>query len=235
MITPDALPDMGEETVVYGDASWEDGNQPPMDIAPTAQPTLAGQPFEEVYVNFQPGLLQRAFRLTRNHDDAEDLVQETFAKALRGAAGYRDGNLGSWLSKILHNGYFEGRRQTQRRRTFPYDSSSSTSPETFAAEIALHRMADQPQRSPEESVIEALNETELRAAIRTHLAPDFAATLMSRIDGLSYQEIADQTGVSLTTVRSRHFRARRRLTELYKNGTLALPDGVSMAQLVERA
>ena len=140
-----------------------------------------------------------AYRLSGNHDDAQDLVQEVMVRVQRGLATYEPGNLEGWLARITTNTFLDDRRRRARR------------PETA--------LGDEPDRflpaapSPDEALAAIVLPDHVQAAIAA-LAPDFrAALVLCDVVGLPYVEIAEQLGVPVGTVRSRIHRARAQLRE----------------------
>ncbi len=163
-------------------------------------PVRPGVPtWEEVAREHGRFLYSVAYRLSGNHDDAQDLVQEVMMRVQRGLATFEPGNLEGWLARVTTNAFLDDRRRRARRPEAP--------------------LGDEPDRllAPAPSVDEALAATQLpdhiQAAIAT-LSPDFrAALVLCDVVGLPYSEIADQLGVPVGTVRSRIHRARAQLRE----------------------
>jgi RNA polymerase sigma-70 factor, ECF subfamily len=140
-----------------------------------------------------------AYRLSGNHDDAQDLVQEVMVRVQRGLATYEPGNLEGWLARITTNTFLDDRRRRARR------------PETV--------LGDEPDRivPPAPSADEALAAIRLpdhvQAAISS-LPDEFrVALVLCDVVGLPYAEIAEHLGVPVGTVRSRIHRARLQLRE----------------------
>ena len=167
-----------------------------------------------------------AMRLTRNPTRAEDLVQETFVKALRHWALFEEGtNLKAWLFKILTNTFLNDLKKRGREGvSLDYDAVSEfhlgtavvSAPEIVRGERSvddfLHDVVDQ-------SVKAAVDD--LREPFRTIF-------LLVDVEEFSYQEAADILGISIGTVRSRLFRARAFLAgrlEVYAVKTGVLPPG----------
>jgi RNA polymerase sigma-70 factor, ECF subfamily len=143
-----------------------------------------------------------ALGLTRNAADAEDLVQETFAKAFASSGRFQPGtNLGRWLYRIMFNTFADDYR---RRRREPLLAGDLTSRE--ADPYWSRNSAD--DRSAEEHVLERLVHAEIVAAIRA-LPPGYRLTVyLADVQGLGYQQIADLTGISVGTVKSSLHRGR---------------------------
>ncbi len=140
-----------------------------------------------------------AYRLTGNHDDAQDLVQEVLLRVRRGLETYRPGSLEGWLSRITTNTFLD---ETRRRRRRPVDllpeEPDRVVPPSPAADVAM--------------AAEALPD-DVQDALR-RLPPEYrAAVVLSDVVGLSYQEIGDSLGVPVGTVRSRIHRGRALLRE----------------------
>jgi RNA polymerase sigma-70 factor (ECF subfamily) len=162
--------------------------------------------FESEALAYLDQLYGAALRMTRNPTDAEDLVQETFAKAYASFHQFTPGtNLKAWLYRILTNTFINSYRKKQRQ---PQSSGqevedwqlaraeSHTSTGLRSAETeALDRM-------PHSAVTEAMNA----------LAPDFRlAVYLADVEGFAYKEIAEIMGTPIGTVMSRLNRGRNQL------------------------
>ncbi|MFI5235508.1 MAG: sigma-70 family RNA polymerase sigma factor [Gemmatimonadales bacterium] len=147
-------------------------------------------------------LYRVARRMTGEAADAEDLVQETLLKALRGWEGFRPGsNARAWLLTILRNAFINGYRRRRREPvTLDLDAADRHS--------IIHDVAGS---DPEgEFFTKLVDETVLQAV--DALPDDFReALVLSDLEGLAYAEIAQVLGVPVGTVKSRLFRARRLL------------------------
>jgi RNA polymerase sigma-70 factor (ECF subfamily) len=162
--------------------------------------------FEAEALPLLPGLYSAAFRLTRNAADAEDLVQETFLRAYRGFHQFQEGtNLKAWLYRILMNTFINTYRKKQREpRTISEDEVEDW--------YLFSRMADEGlEPSAETSVIESLPDEDVQQALQSLPEQFRAAVLLADVEGFSYKEIAEITGVPIGTVMSRLHRGRKAL------------------------
>jgi RNA polymerase sigma-70 factor, ECF subfamily len=162
--------------------------------------------FEAEALPLLPGLYSAAFRLTRNAADAEDLVQETFLRAYRGFHQFQKGtNLKAWLYRILMNTFINTYRKKQREpRTISEDEVEDW--------YLFSRMADEGlEPSAETSVIESLPDEDVQQALQSLPEQFRAAVLLADVEGFSYKEIAEITGVPIGTVMSRLHRGRKAL------------------------
>jgi RNA polymerase sigma-70 factor (ECF subfamily) len=143
-----------------------------------------------------------AVGLTGDPYYAEDLTQEAMLRAFRSWHRYRPGtNVRAWLTTILRNVAISNYRR-QRPVAHSYDFNE------IEESIPSPRVADS---DPEERLLDGLTAQEVIAAIHT-LEPEFRDTVLLRdVGGLSYEEVAEQTGVPVGTVKSRLYRGRRAL------------------------
>lgn len=157
--------------------------------------------FDRQAVGHLSSIRRAACRLTRNASDAEDLVQETYFRALRGSAQFRSGtNLNGWLLTILRHTHLNWRRQAARAIV-------------NIDEATVHRFAQVAEHSdtPERQFLSRVFDDELRAA-HASLPLALQQTLWLRdVEGLPYSEIAGRLGIPIGTVMSRLSRARQLL------------------------
>jgi len=147
-------------------------------------------------------LYPAALRITGNAPDAEDLLQETFAKALAASGRFRPGtNLNAWLRRIMINTFISGYR---KRRAEPQFVTGNA----IGARLLSAQSCD---GSAEDQVVGRLLDADLTAALRA--LPDRHRTViyLADLEGLGYQQISDLTGIPLGSVKSCLHRARYRL------------------------
>jgi RNA polymerase sigma-70 factor (ECF subfamily) len=163
--------------------------------------------FEEEALKHLDALYRTALRMTRNPSDAEDLVQDALVRAFRFYDRFEPGtNFRAWLFKILTNTYINTYRRKQGR---PQESSLEDTEEFFL----YNQLSDDGERltDVEGTVLDQLGADAIQRAI-DQLPPQFRTTVqLSDVEGLSYAEIAEATGVAKGTVMSRLFRGRRLL------------------------
>jgi len=170
---------------------------------------LAGR-FQRAAAPLLPELHQRALRLTRNHHDAEDLVQETVVNAFRGFAKFNEGtNFRAWMYRIELNTFINDYRKARRR------PQQQLTAEFTDAELAAD--AGRPGRgaaSAEEKALELLPNAELRAAFLSLPEQFRTAVYYADVAGYSFREVAEVTNVPIGTVMSRLHRGRKQLRRL---------------------
>jgi RNA polymerase sigma-70 factor (ECF subfamily) len=173
--------------------------------AASGQITLE-QRFERDALPLMPELYAAAMRLTRNPDDAGDLLQETYLRAYRGFSGFQEGtNLRAWLYRILMNAFINIYRKRQRE---PQTVSDDDVEEWYLYDRLGGREAEP---SAEARVLDAIPDEDVQEALAS-LPDNFRlAVLLADVDGFSYKEIAEILEVPIGTVMSRLHRGRRAL------------------------
>ena len=155
--------------------------------------------FESLALPLIDPLYNFARWMSSNGDEAQDLVQETFAKALKGLSSFRDGtNLRAWMFRILRNTFLTSRTGLSHRHTVQEgeDGLADLAVDTETPELTLLRRVD----------------TELVQEAIAALPSGFRETLiLADLEEMTYQEIADTLDIPPGTVMSRLSRARRLL------------------------
>lgn len=162
--------------------------------------------FEQDVVPFMGQLYPAALRMTRNPSDAEDLVQETFAKAYVGFHQFQQGtNLRAWLHRILANTFINGYRKKKRE---PLQDLSGEFQDDW--QVGSDPLTP-PVRSAEAEAIERLADSDILQALK-ELPEEFrVAIYLADVEGYPYREIAEIMGTPLGTVMSRLHRGRTKL------------------------
>ena len=157
--------------------------------------------FEELALPLFESLYNFAYWLSHNREEAEDLVQETYGKALKGFASFRPGtNLRAWMFRILRNTYLTSRTGLKSGATVSLDDEEG-------GESLLPATTE----TPESLLIESLDQQMVQAAIEELPVIFREVVLLCDVEEMSYQEIADTLSIPIGTVMSRLARARRAL------------------------
>jgi RNA polymerase sigma-70 factor, ECF subfamily len=164
--------------------------------------------FERDVIPFMGQLYPAALRMTRNACDAEDLVQETFAKAYAAFHQFTPGtNLRAWLHRILSNTFINSYRKKRREPVQDLGAEFSEDWQTGNDPLAP------PARSAEAEALDRLADSDILQALRT-LPDEFrVAIYLADVEGYPYREIAEMMGTPIGTVMSRLHRGRAKLRQ----------------------
>ena len=176
--------------------------------APTLRERLA-PPLPRAAFEHLDALFRLARRLTGDDDEAEDLVQESFARAMHKRAQFVPGsNVRAWLFRILRNLYIDGWR---RAKASPVrEHLDDEEPATEAMVVG------EPLRGDEElEQLRGLVADDIEAALG-ELSVDARTIVLLDLEGFTQEELADVLGCNVGTVKSRLSRARARLRELLR-------------------
>ncbi len=150
-----------------------------------------------------------ALRYTRNAADAEDLVQDTMAKAFAAFHQYQQGtNLKAWLYRILHNAYINAYRKKQRR---PQEDLQEAIDDFSLYDALRGRPTSGSGVSAEVEALSALTDDEVKQALADLPDTFRMAVYLADVEGFAYKEIAEIMGTPVGTVMSRLHRGRKAL------------------------
>jgi RNA polymerase sigma-70 factor (ECF subfamily) len=162
--------------------------------------------FEELAWPLLPSLYNLAFWLSRSATDAEDLVQETFLKALRGFDTFQpDTNFKAWIFRILRNTYLTSRTGLAAKRTVALEDELNEGGESGPAQYPEAAIDGQ---TPEINLLQLEDRSTLSAAMETLPPPLLEVILLCDVEEMKYREIAMTLEIPIGTVMSRIARAR---------------------------
>jgi len=187
-----------------------------MTLLPWKRPVHKSGPqtstFEDLALPLLPSLYNVAVWLSRNPADAEDLVQETFLKALRGFATFEPGsNFKAWIFRILRNTYLTSRSGLAAMRTVALEEELEERDDSgprLVPEGAIDR------QTPEVNLMRLSDRAALQAAMEKLAPPLLEVILLCDVEEMKYREIAAVLEIPIGTVMSRIARARTALRGL---------------------
>ena len=169
--------------------------------------------FEALALPLFDSLYNLAHWLTQSREDAEDLVQETFAKALKGFSSFQPGtNFRAWIFRILRNTFL----------------TSRTGLAVTATTVPLNTEEDElvltpSPRTPESLLLDRSRGQVLQDAIAALPVAFREVLLLADVEEMSYQEIATTVGIPMGTVMSRLSRARKAMREMLQDKKEGVP------------
>lgn len=163
--------------------------------------------FEKLVTAYEKNVYNIALRMVGDPEDAADMTQETFIKAYRALSGFRgDSKFSSWLYRIASNVCLDFLRSRSRHPQV----SLSTVDEDDRATFELPDM----RQNPEEQLMKKLSMEAVRRGLEQLPEQQRQILVLRELGGLSYAELAQTLGLEEGTVKSRIFRARKRLCAL---------------------
>jgi RNA polymerase sigma-70 factor (ECF subfamily) len=173
--------------------------------------------FEDLALPMLPALFNVASWLTRNASDAEDLVQDTLLKSLRGFPSFEEGsNFKAWIFRILRNTYLTSRSGLAARRTVALEEELNESAESGPG---IYPESTIDRDTPELNLIRLADRAALQSAMEQLPPPLLEVVLLCDVEELKYKEIAAILEVPIGTVMSRIARARARLRRSLEGST----------------
>jgi len=163
--------------------------------------------FNDLVSLYQDQLFALVVRMVPDRDQASDCVQEAFFSAFRNLSSFRGGSVKSWLNRICVNAAMDTQRARKRRPAQPYPELEDESWQPPAGEEA----------DPERTAIGSERARALAGALSRITDDQRVAIVLYDVEGFDYAEIADMTGVSLGTVKSRIHRGRLALRGLLED------------------
>lgn len=176
--------------------------------------------FEQLISQYEKKVVNTAYRLTGNIEDAMDVAQEAFIRAYSSIPEFRgDSSFATWLFRIVHNACLDELRKRKRQRVTSLDEPVQSSDGEMERQLAVANSSDGPE--------EALERVEVQRAVQESinaLDEEYRIVIVMRdIQGYSYNEIAETLGINLGTVKSRLNRARNALKEMFGRRELLEP------------
>ncbi len=159
--------------------------------------------FNDLVRAYQDHLYALVARMVPDRDQASDAVQEAFFSAFRNMDRFRGGSVRSWLSRICVNAAMDTQRARKRRPSQPYPELEDDTWQPPAGEDA----------DPEATAMTSERTRVLNSALAAITDDQRTAIVLFDVEGYDYAEIAEMTGVSLGTVKSRIHRGRLALRD----------------------
>ena len=163
--------------------------------------------FNDLVTLYQDQLFALVVRMVPDRDQASDAVQEAFFSAYRNLTSFRGGSVKSWLNRICVNAAMDQQRAKKRRPVQPYPELDD---ETWQPPAGA-------EADPERTALDGERTRVLGRALAEITDDQRAAIVLYDVEGYDYAEIAEMTGVSLGTVKSRIHRGRLALRGLLED------------------
>ena len=163
--------------------------------------------FNDLVLCYQDQLFALVVRMVPDRDQASDVTQEAFFSAFRNMGAFRGGSVKSWLNRICVNAAMDQQRARKRRPVQPYPEFEDESWQPPAG----------PEADPERTAVHAERSRAIATALTRITDDQRTAIVLYDVEGYDYGEIAEMTGVSLGTVKSRIHRGRLALRGLLED------------------
>ncbi|HEV2221933.1 MAG TPA: sigma-70 family RNA polymerase sigma factor, partial [Candidatus Acidoferrales bacterium] len=162
--------------------------------------TMQGDEFAELALPLFDSLYNFACWLAQDRAEAEDLVQEAYAKALKGFSSFQAGtNFRAWIFRILRNTFLNSRTGLAASQTVALEDEEAL--ENVPAAVT--------RETPESILFERMNQEAIQGAIENLALPFREVLLLADVEEMPYREIAETLAIPIGTVMSRLARARR--------------------------
>jgi RNA polymerase sigma factor (sigma-70 family) len=171
--------------------------------------------FNQLVMLYQGMVYTLAYRILSDPDAAADATQDTFLKAYKAISKFRGGSFKAWLLRIATNACYDQLRKKQRRPTSSLDD--------LPVEAEHSSYLRDPARSPHDEIEQQELNQAIQAGIMTLPFEQRIVLVLSDVQGLSYNEIAEATGLSLGTVKSRLSRGRAKVRDFLLDQRELLP------------
>lgn len=160
--------------------------------------------FKEFLISIRPHLYRAAYSLTKNYEDSNDLVQDTYIKALKSQKNITDySNLKAWAITILRNNFINDYRKARIRST-----DVDVTPDLHYINLIVDKDFFSPESDyAKKEIINAINNLNYKLQVPFKLY----------VHGYKYNEIAEELNVDLGTVKSRIFKARQQLMSVLRD------------------
>lgn len=172
--------------------------------------------FNDLVLTYQQQVYNLAYRIIGDPASAADAAQETFISAFQSIGRFRGGSFKSYLMRIVSNSCYDELRRRKRRPATSFEDFGELDEE---ANPALINGGERPEEYAERQEMARV----IQAGIQTLPSDQRITLVLSDVQGLSYQEIAEATDVSLGTVKSRLARARGKLRDYLQSQGELLP------------
>ena len=171
--------------------------------------------FNQLVVRYQSIAYNLAYRILGDEDAASDATQDAFVSAFKAMSRFRGGSFKAWVLRIVTNACYDQLRAMRRRPTSSLDDMEV---ETDHTPYLLD-----PAEQPDDTVVRRELDRVIQAGILTLPADQRSVLVLSDLQGMDYQEIAQVTGLALGTVKSRLSRGRAKLRDYLMDHRELLP------------